>query len=129
MSEAALTRTLSQRERDGWTRIFLSASFRNGPRTTEPVAKEFSAGCPSFGHISWALKKGDKKVLETDFFPELPPLILERCFTLGQFHRGLRQTSPLPLDARDGGIELPKFVERECDCDRAQVPDLTHLLN
>ena len=33
---------------------------RNVPRTTEPVAKEFSAGCPSLGHLSWARKKGDE---------------------------------------------------------------------
>jgi hypothetical protein len=35
--------------------------FRNVLRTTEHVLKEFSAGCPALGHLSWARKKGDEK--------------------------------------------------------------------
>jgi hypothetical protein len=46
-NKPTLTRSLSLRARDWWTKIILSASFRNVPRTTEPVLKDFSAGCPS----------------------------------------------------------------------------------
>jgi hypothetical protein len=60
VTKPTLTRPLSLRARDEWTKIVLSASFRNVLKTTEHALKEIFSWVPFFGHLSWARKKGDK---------------------------------------------------------------------